>query len=278
MIIFKVKDIEDAINFIKNEENIKNCIIYNYSRTRKFQIKFVENTKVLIQALSYKIIIEMELSDIEKMLEKNSFRLKYNLENKAGVFKDLMVYIYQDQIKFLDESETRYYYTTEFERNHSGLSIYFRIPEYYEKRYRNAYAYINHKYNKRTQVSIAKDIGVANETLRSVVLAKKYREEYCFSKTNRFNFISYFPYCREFMRRYNIPTLNNLKRVGREYLEKFRTHYINELELEEDTAIVYKYYIEELIEFAIEFDGDNTFESINKFFAGLYVPKSQKED
>ena len=80
------------------------------------------------------------------------------------------------------------------------------------------------------------------------------------------------------MRRYNIPTLNNLKRVGREYLEKFRTHYINELELEEDTAIVYKYYIEELIEFAIEFDGDNTFESINKFFAGLYVPKSQKED
>ena len=67
MIIFKVKDIEDTINFIKNEENIKNCIIYNYSRTRKFQIKFVENTKVLIQALSYKIIIEMELSDIANL-------------------------------------------------------------------------------------------------------------------------------------------------------------------------------------------------------------------
>lgn len=272
MIKFKVDDIKTIIEADKGD-----TIIYNYSKTRKYNAVIVNNSIVQIQAISYMVKIEIKLSDMEKMLEKNSFRPKYNLENKMGNFNDLMVYVYQDQVKFLDKSETRYYYTTEFERNHSGLSIYFRIPEYYEKRYRNAYAYVNHKYNKRTQTSIAKDIGIQKETTRQV-LAKKYREEYCFSKTNMFNFISYFPYCREFMKRYNIPTLNNLKRVGREYLEKFCAYYINELELEEETATVYKYYIEELIQFAIEFDGENTFESINKFFAGLYIPKSQKEE
>lgn len=211
-------------------------------------------------------IIEILLNDIEKMLIRPAYRPRYKLINNICTRDDVLVIHHKDEFIFMDYSETEY-----FSSRHTLRCIneVFCKPLYISKRYRDPYIYINCKSNRITQKSMAKAVGVNQSRITQIIKRFDRMKEY-YDMYGDFDFIKRFPYCKEFMKLNNISNLDDLKKLGKKRLYELQCEYWNNLDLMY-LGGPHSYYIDELIDFAIKFNGENTFDSVNRFFASLYI-------